>query len=345
MNSLHYFKLGLFVLIGLALLVGGIVALGARSLFKKTVYAETYVDEAVTGIESGSAVKYRGVTIGQVKSVQFAAAKYAAAEKSRKRPSRKILVAMSLDASVVSKFGADVIARMVQDGLRARIMQAGITGPVYVGLDFFDPTVYPTPTIDWKPQGLYIPSVPSTTTQIRTAVERLALNLQDADLAGVVRHFDTLVETANTSIGQLNIPQVQEQAVALVSETRGTNARVKQLLNDPSIDAALRDLPTITGQLRTSLTRVDEVLHDKRLDQTLAGLSDAATNAGPATADARKLMGDLRTLVATEGDDLRSIVSELRATFANLNAAVEDLRANPSRLLLGRPPARIKPGE
>jgi len=120
---------------------------------------------------------------------------------------------------------------------------------------------------------------------------------------------------------------------------------VKQLLEDPKLLAAVHDLPEITGRLQTTIARADEILHDKRLDQTLAGLSDAATSAGPFAADARRFMRDMRSLVASQQDDLRSIVTDLKGTIANLDAVTEDAKANPSRLILGQPPARKKPGE
>jgi ABC-type transporter Mla subunit MlaD len=344
MNSSRYFKLGLFVLIGVALLVGTIVTLGAGSLFAKTVLAETYVDESVAGLEAGSAVKYRGVTVGRVKDIRFAASKYAAAAEAGQF-SRKILIEMSLNADVVSEFGEAAIAKMVQEGLRARITQTGITGAAYVGLDFYDPKAYPPAAINWKPEGVYIPAIPSITSEVMTTVERLMTDFTQADLPGVLKRFDTLLEDVNKSVDELKLSEVREQVVALLTEVRGTNSRIKQLLDDPKLQTAVHDLPDITSRLQASVARADEILHDKRLDQTLTGLSDAATNAGPAAADARRLMRDTRTLVASQEDDLRTIITDLRSAVANLNTVTEDAKANPSRLLLGQPPPRKKPGE
>jgi ABC-type transporter Mla subunit MlaD len=225
MNSSRYFKLGLFVLIGVALLVGTIVTLGAGSLFAKTVLAETYVDESVAGLEAGSAVKYRGVTVGRVKDIRFAASKYAAAAEAGQF-SRKILIEMSLNADVVSEFGEAAIAKMVQEGLRARITQTGITGAAYVGLDFYDPKAYPPAAINWKPEGVYIPAIPSITSEVMTTVERLMTDFTQADLPGVLKRFDTLLEDVNKSVDELKLSEVREQVVALLTEVRVTNSRI-----------------------------------------------------------------------------------------------------------------------
>lgn len=345
MNSARYFKLGLFVLAGCVLLIGGIVVFGGRALFEKHVPAETYVDESASGIEKGSAVKYRGVTIGTVKDVRFTGSKYSSVTPVRDVSARKILIEMSLDAKVVSRLGERYIRQMVDQGLRAQIKQSGFTGTAYIGLDFVDPKTHPPPALAWTPEGLYIPSIPSTQTQIVSAIERFTTKLDQVDLPATVRRVDKLLDDADRAVTQVNVPAIQGQAVSLLTEVRQSNARVKELLNDPKVDAALHDLPGITGRLQSSVARVDEILHDKRVDQILTGVSDAAANAGPAAADLKRTMRDVRALVATEQDDIRSIITDLRATIANLNALTADAKDNPSRLILSKPPERKKPGE
>lgn len=345
MNSTRYFKLGLFVLTGCALLVAGIVVLGAGALFAKAVHAETFIGESANGIEKGSAVKYRGVTIGTVKDVRFVRSKYPFVAKTQDPTARKILIEMSLHAEIVSEIGQDYIRQMVDQGLRAQIKQSGITGSAYVGLDFVDPKAYPFTPLKWTPEGIYIPAIPSTSTQVIRTIERLSAQLDQIDLLATVKRVDALLDSSNKTVSQLNIPDLQGNAVALLSEARQSNARVKQLLNDPNVETALHDLPTITGRLQTSVARVDEILHDKRVDQLLAGLSNAAANAGPATDDFKRTMRDLRTLVATQQEDIRSIVADLRSTLANLNALTADAKNNPSRLIFGKPPERRNPGE
>lgn len=53
------FKLGLFTLCGLAILIAGILAFGARSYFEPTSTYETYIAGDVTGLAVGSAVELR----------------------------------------------------------------------------------------------------------------------------------------------------------------------------------------------------------------------------------------------------------------------------------------------
>jgi phospholipid/cholesterol/gamma-HCH transport system substrate-binding protein len=75
-NGAHHFKLGLFVVIAGILLFASLVTLGAGSFLEKKTLVETFFDEAVSGLDVGAPIKYRGVTIGRVNSIGFARAKY-----------------------------------------------------------------------------------------------------------------------------------------------------------------------------------------------------------------------------------------------------------------------------
>ena len=65
----HYRRLGLFVLVTLALLAGILFVLGGRSLFQPHFTFETYFNESVAGLEIGAPVAFRGVPLGQVTEI------------------------------------------------------------------------------------------------------------------------------------------------------------------------------------------------------------------------------------------------------------------------------------
>ena len=72
----NYFKLGLFILMGVALIFAGVLIFGAGKIFEKRLRIETYVNESVQGIDIGSKVKFRGVTIGNVSKIDFTSSRY-----------------------------------------------------------------------------------------------------------------------------------------------------------------------------------------------------------------------------------------------------------------------------
>ena len=68
----NHWKLGMFIVVALVLGVAAGGYFGSRALAKKTLGFLTYFDEPVTGLEVGSAIKFRGVTMGQVSRIKVA---------------------------------------------------------------------------------------------------------------------------------------------------------------------------------------------------------------------------------------------------------------------------------
>src|SRR5687767_5767692 len=68
----NHYKLGLFVLLGFAAAVAAAILLGVASTRKDTIPYHSYFNESVQGLELGSPVKFRGVTIGHVSAIEIA---------------------------------------------------------------------------------------------------------------------------------------------------------------------------------------------------------------------------------------------------------------------------------
>jgi phospholipid/cholesterol/gamma-HCH transport system substrate-binding protein/paraquat-inducible protein B len=65
----NYFRLGIFVLAAIGALLTMVLIFGSGQLFKKSFIVETYIQQSVTGLDTGAAVRFRGVKIGQVTSI------------------------------------------------------------------------------------------------------------------------------------------------------------------------------------------------------------------------------------------------------------------------------------
>src|SRR3954451_5176188 len=68
----NHYKLGLFVLLGLGAAVVAALLLGVASTRKDTVNYHSYFNESVQGLDLGSPVKFRGVSIGHVSAIEIA---------------------------------------------------------------------------------------------------------------------------------------------------------------------------------------------------------------------------------------------------------------------------------
>src|SRR5262245_15332028 len=191
----NYFKLGLFILIAFTIGIGAVVVLGASRLFKPQHILETYLNQSVQGIELGSKVKYRGVSIGSVRRVGFTRNHYSRAEK---RPTQHsyVLLEIEITSMPFTKESAEEIKRNlpqeVEHGLRARITSQGVTGTSYIELDYVDPTRFPPLPIDWEPEHPYIPSAPSALARIVSSAEDFFASLERIDLAKIADDVEHL---------------------------------------------------------------------------------------------------------------------------------------------------------
>ncbi|HTW93216.1 MAG TPA: MlaD family protein [Tepidisphaeraceae bacterium] len=328
MNTKRYFKLGLFVLAGVGIIFGTVLALGLGRFLQKRVPAETVMDESVDGLDIGAPVKYRGVNIGSVTSIRFASDLNGDIEPSDGRIARYVVIGMGLDANA---FGGmtplqikATMRQMTQSGLRARLDQQGIGGGIYVGLDFVEPPPGPSVPIHANSQTLLIPSVPSTLSQVMSAADRLASDVRQANLPKVVEHFDGLITTAT-----------------------GTVQHVDQIVvaDKPGIDSAIASLPAITARMKSTAARLDQLVRDDRLNRIIGNATDDSANAGATLAEIRSTVHDMQSLMLSQQEDIEAIVADLRRTADNLAATSGDVRDDPARLLFGQPPPHKEPGE
>ena len=57
----NYFRLGVFVMAAIGILIAAILIFGSGQLFKKSFIIETYIKQSVTGLDTGAAVRFRGL--------------------------------------------------------------------------------------------------------------------------------------------------------------------------------------------------------------------------------------------------------------------------------------------
>src|SRR5262249_54777891 len=100
------FRLGLFVVAGLAVLFSGVFLIGSReSLFQRTYRVQTQFDN-VAGLADGADVRVGGLHEGAVKHIELP-----------KRPDAKITVVMALDKGTHYVVKKDSIAAIKSEGL------------------------------------------------------------------------------------------------------------------------------------------------------------------------------------------------------------------------------------
>jgi ABC-type transporter Mla subunit MlaD len=323
----RYFRLGAFVLGAIVLGVGFVVALGAGRWLRPSTVMETYFDESVQGIDVGTQVKYRGVSIGEVSRVGFTYTQYEQNKPPAQRKQYVLVETMVKPSEFTGGMGGidqDELRPHIDNGLRVRIAAQGITGVYYLELDYVDPRRNPPLPIDWKPDDLYIPSAPSPVGQIVSGAESLMRKLEGANLDQVVVNLNATLVSVNRSLQALQAERVGTNAVELLTELRDTNRRLHSVFGDPAWQSLPRDAAAAMSGVRKLVDSGELTLTLGQLRQSLENLNRAAAR--------------LDRALATPERDLPLILVNLRETSENLREASDTLRRAPATALFAEPP-------
>jgi paraquat-inducible protein B len=262
----NHWKLGLFVVTGLAIALMAVFWLGLRRLNRDSIPAVTYFDESVQGLDVGSPVKFRGVTLGTVSAITVA-------------PDRShVEVWMKIYTDELRRMGF-AAERPVDPSLRPQLASAGITGVKFVQFDIFSPERYPVPELEFSPpERYYVPAVPSTlksleevANEFATKLPKLADQLGDtlaeakkslrmlSEVAGWVRGDDSGLKRTVASFDEA--ARTLKQAIH-DAELAQTTTSVRSAAS--SVDSAAAKLGGQSGQLEETLIALREALEAVR---------------------------------------------------------------------------------
>jgi ABC-type transporter Mla subunit MlaD len=332
-----HFRLGLFMLAGLAVLLVVVVALGAGAVFRTRVLIETYFDSSVQGLEIGSAVKYRGVNIGKVKDITFTYVRY---EQDKPLSERKtyVLVIAEVEPALIgvekSELRQEELQRQITRGLRVKNTLQGVTGIYLLELDFADPARNPVLPIPWVPENLYVPSTPGLVEQITNVTEALAKRFERLDFEALVNNINTLTTTADQMLKQVPVDRLGRDAALLLTELRATNQRMQRTLDTVQAlvgDPALKTVPPhVTAAARDAAAAAERLRRLAESSDMQASLEQSG-----------QLVQRLNRLMGSEQDNVAITLDNLRRAAENLRALSEELKRNPSQLLRSEPPPPI----
>ena len=370
-----HLKLGLFVIGGAVLLLVVLFALGAGRFFKKTYIIETYINESVNGLEQGSAVKYRGVRVGSVSEIGFVAAKYGRKAEGH----RYVYVECTLDKDLFGGLGNKPAEKQAADeverGLRARPISQGLTGQLYLGLDYVDPQRNPALPINWEPGHIYIPAAPSTLSRVEQAVLGISNTLgglDAADLPAAVKSFRRLADSASTVLEGTDAREVGPRLSATLEQTRKLLARINVLMENPAVDtilpetartlagarkfiegsgsdaaALLREARETTASLKASAKVLESFLTrpetKKQLAEMPAAMQQARETVGELKSAATRLtavLGRVESLTASQQANVESVLDNARQLIENLRELTGEAKRYPSGVLFGAPPSK-----
>lgn len=333
MNFTHL-RVGLMLLASLGLAVALVLFLG-RNRVSDGLKFETYFRETVQGMDVGSPVRFRGVQLGQVTEMLLASAAYPETAGSvQETNNRLVVVRFVVDPQKLGR--VPDTGEAVRAGLRARLAAQGITGLVYLELDFInDPERSRPIPVTWQPALPVIPSMPSTISQVRDAAEEVAAKLRDVDLVRLAMSLQGLLDDARGQIGGGELRETLSEAALLLKALRG--------------GAESADIPGLVSELRETVAALRNLAGGQQSRDLIAATTKSAERLSEAVTRLPALITSLETAVRRVNNGTADAQAELlpalrdaRAAAASLRDTTETLRRNPGSVL-SAPPPRERP--
>ena len=315
----NHWKLGLFVLIGAVMVITSAAVFGTLRLNKETGRYVSYFDESVQGLEAGSPIKFRGVTIGTVGKIDVAP------------DHRHVEVTSELGKDVLSRLGLDVTAGLAVRGapkklvqaidLRAQLVSSGLTGVKFLQLDFFTVADNPSPKLPFPVPKNYIPATSSMMKDLEQSLVRTMNSLPKIteQVTGILSRIDKLVGKAGE--GKLIEEAISTLAATrrFVEETRRKIAPLNTAQLSEQLEKTLADFSVTAVRVSNILTRIDG---DK-------GLLNSVERASTA-------FGDTAHTVNGLGGQIEDTLQAIEEAAKSMNKLTGALEKEPDMLVKGR---------
>jgi paraquat-inducible protein B len=320
-------SIGLFLIIGLAVGLAGVLIFSSRSLFHPVLKQIVYFDASLKGLNPGAPVKFRGVTVGSVNEVLI---RHNQASNDFSMP---VLIAIDkkvaeAKSDVSLQIGSEtMLHNLIMHGFRARLdAESLVTGVLYVELAIL-PDAPPPVFHQLTPEYQEIPTMP-------TEVQQLLSSLAHLDVGRLQENLNHLLTHVDSSLSQLNVADI--------------NAGVTNLLGSANRLVASDDLTNSLAALRQTLVNAGTLV--RRIDARVDPLADGVTNT---LYDAQKTMAGLRVAIRNVSDlldpdaplrpDLTQALEEVSSAGRSVADLADFLKRNPQVLLTGRKPPKPQP--
>ncbi len=313
-NKSHAFAAGAFV-VGLVAALVALIVWFTRDDTVRHVY-ELSTRDPVSGLQPQAAVRYRGIAVGRVTSIDF-------------DPEHKgnVRVRLSVDEAVP-----------LTKSSYATLSYQGVTGLAFIALDDKGESQEPLPHNDDDPPN--IPLRPSALAQLQDRGEV------------IIKQVEQVTTRVNELLGD---PNQQRVAQALESIARTSEAANQLTLRLDStiknrLEPALAAIPPLASNASTALSTVKTAAAD--VSRVANNFNGTVTRLNAPDGPIDKLATGTQAL--SQGMDsfngatlprLNRVADEASLTMRRLGRVADSLNDNPQSLLFGRGLAEPGPGE
>jgi phospholipid/cholesterol/gamma-HCH transport system substrate-binding protein len=292
------FVVGLFVSIAIAVFVGFVLWLTGRSGTEEMSRYSMLFERDVSGLAIGGPVKFMGVNIGSVTSMEI-----------------------MRDGDILIRVDINILENTpVDSGTFASLALQGITGVAVVNLDSDSGSHVP---LELSP-GLANPVIP---------VRDVGFAALMSSAPQIMDRLDTLLGQANQLLGEENRGSL-EKSLGNIQSLTGSLAQSSETIADlpADINHTLTDIQNVAQQLSSLFDNVQP-----SLNSTLKNLNDASENLAGLTQKLDGWMQEneagLNRFVEEGLGEAPELINSARETLRELEKLVSKLKNDPSQLV------------
>ena len=259
-----YYKLGLFIIIGASMLISVIIILGAGRYSRPPTPLRPISTNRSTGwpwARRSSSVASRSArpVRNQLRTQHI----------QRQRDQEHALCIRECDINPElfddiseEKFKIRVKGE-VERGLRVRPTSLGLTGQLFLNIVYDDPLTSTPLTINWTPRYSYIPSAPSTLSQVEgaiTTISKTLSSLKQEDLEAIISDVKSIVNTIAEFMKTEGGRTAGNKILDILEETRSILSRTDDILADPALETIIPNAAGAAESINTILTQSSDDL-------------------------------------------------------------------------------------
>ena len=352
--------IGAFVVGAVVLIVAAILLFSGGQFFAQKNFYVMYFDGAVTGLNAGAPVRFRGVQVGQVTDV--------VALHDPKNNDILIEVVVETTPGHILSVGArtaiaptasqeEMLNIMIKRGLRASLAsQSMLTGLLYIELDFHPDT----PVKLWGLNKHYVevPTVPSAMEQMFANVQnvvrdlgRLPLNELLAKIIAMFDHINTLLTSSKLHDTLLDVNVIAADAKQALKDAIAKTPGMVNKVEDETLDTlkaarvALVDVQklvrNVNAQVEPLSAGLKVTLSDTQgaLQEAKKALADVDRALRPVLTQADKALGSAAAVLNEDSvvlTDLSRALREIEDAAKAIRVLADMIQRNPEVLLRGK---------
>lgn len=307
---------GIFVIIGFSIAAVAMLWLGFYTQIEKGEFYTAYFDESVQGLNKDSPVKYRGVSVGRVKSVGVAP------DSTLVQVILKIETGLKLDENIV-----------------AQIKSVGITGIMFVELDrTIKGEANLSPAISFPSKYPVVATKPSEIQKLFSSLDEALNQIKTLNFKDVSDKMKLALDNINQTVDDAQIKQISLEIRLTLKKIENAMDSAKKI--GSSFNTFAKNADETVVNMNNTVLRIDRIVAENE-----AAFKKAIDDLGTSSEKANLFL-EKGTKLVTDSNDRFSLLQRhllislksIEEASANLNRLVDLISDRPSRLIFGEPP-------